>query len=382
MFRFHLVQTDHSSRARRGWFENDRGRVETPVFMPVGTQGTVKALSTDDLKTGDARIILANTYHLYLRPGHRLIREMGGLHRFSGWDRLLLTDSGGFQVYSLADLNKITDEGVRFQSHLDGSFHHFTPELSMEIQTDLGSDVVMAFDECTTYPCTPEDSRVALERTLLWARRSRQAFDRRDPIPGSDQALFGIVQGSVYPDQRRESAERLLEIGFDGYAIGGLAVGESKSAMWETMEATEPHLPADRPRYLMGVGTPEDLIEGVRRGVDMFDCVLPTRNARKGTVFTRDGRLVVKNSAFARDERPLDPDCDCWTCRHHSRAYLRHLFATGELLGPRLASLHSVYFYLALMSDLRRSLDEGRFESWSRDFLARFRGQAGSATFP
>jgi queuine tRNA-ribosyltransferase len=375
MFRFEVTATDPGSRARRGWFENARGRVETPVFMPVGTQASVKALSAEELEACGAGIILANTYHLYLRPGHRLIRDLGGLHAFAAWNRLLLTDSGGFQVYSLAELNRITDDGVHFRSHLDGSSHHFTPELSMAIQTDLGSDIVMAFDQCTTWPCPPEDSRVALERTTRWARRSRDAFDRRDALPGSDQALFGIVQGSVYADQRRESAEQLRAIGFDGYAIGGLAVGEPKSAMWDTVEALEPHLPADRPRYLMGVGTPEDLIEGVRRGVDMFDCVLPTRNARKGTVFTRDGRLVVKNAAYARDERPLDPDCNCPACRRYSRAYIRHLFQSGELLGPRLASLHAVYSYLALMSELRHSLQEGRFDRWSRDWLARYRGR-------
>jgi queuine tRNA-ribosyltransferase len=372
MFRFQLEKTEGA--ARLGAFENARGRVETPVFMPVGTQASVKTLSAPELEDATAGIILANTYHLYLRPGHRLIRELGGLHKFSSWNRLLLTDSGGFQVYSLADLNKITDQGVRFQSHLDGSYHEFTPELSMAIQTDLGSDIVMVFDQCTTWPCPPEDAQVALERTTRWALRSRHAFDARDALPGSDQALFGIIQGSVYPDQRRRSLDDLAAIGFDGYAVGGLAVGEPKSAMWETIEALEPHLPKDRPRYLMGVGTPEDLIEGVRRGIDMFDCVMPTRNARKGTVFTRDGRLVVKNSAFARDERPLDPDCNCLTCTRYSRAYLRHLFATGELLGPRLASLHSVYFYLALMTELRTALREGRFDSWSRRFLARYRG--------
>jgi queuine tRNA-ribosyltransferase len=373
VFDFRVTALDPESAARAGRLGNGRAAIDTPVFMPVGTQATVKTLSADDLKGCGAGIILANTYHLYLRPGHGLIRDLGGLHRFSSWDRLLLTDSGGFQVYSLATLNRITDDGVRFQSHLDGSYHMFTPELSMEIQASLGSDIVMAFDQCTTYPCEPSDSRIALERTVAWAARSREAFDRRDRLPDSDQALFGIVQGSVFPDQRRECAARLVEIGFDGYAIGGLAVGESKGAMWETVEALEPHLPTDRPRYLMGVGTPEDLIDGVRRGVDMFDCVLPTRNARKGTVFTRDGRLVVKNAAFARDERPLEPGCGCPTCRNYSRAYLRHLFQAGEMLGPRLASLHSVYFYLNLMSELRQSLSAGRFGAWSREFLARYR---------
>jgi queuine tRNA-ribosyltransferase len=375
VFSFNVTSRDLSSRARLGVLSNDRFSIETPVFMPVGTQATVKTLSADELEEARAGIILANTYHLYLRPGHRLIRDLGGLHRFASWNRLLLTDSGGFQVYSLAELNRITDEGVRFQSHLDGSYHQFTPELSMEIQTDLGSDIVMAFDQCTTYPCEPADSRTALDRTVAWAARSRRAFLDRDPIQGTDQALFGIVQGSVYPDQRKECAERLLEIGFEGYGIGGLAVGESKTAMWETVEALEPHLPIQRPRYLMGVGTPEDLVDGVRRGVDMFDCVLPTRNARKGTVFTRDGRLVVKNQGYARDERPLDPGCGCYTCSRYSRSYIRHLFQAGEMLGPRLASLHSVYFYLALMSELREALKQRRFPEWSREFLARYRGE-------
>ena len=388
MFRFQTepVETEGRARtespARLGAFENDRGRVETPVFMPVGTQASVKTLTAEELEQGNAGIILANTYHLYLRPGHQLIRELGGLHGFAAWNRLFLTDSGGFQVYSLAELNKITDDGVRFRSHLDGSSHEFTPELSMAIQTDLGSDIVMVFDQCTTWPTTEAESRIALERTTRWALRSRHAFDTRDALPGTDQALFGIVQGSVFPDQRRQSLEELRAIGFDGYAIGGLAVGEPKSVMWETIEALEPHLPKDRPRYLMGVGTPEDLVEGVRRGIDMFDCVLPTRNARKGTVFTREGRLVVKNAAFARDERPLDPDCECPTCRRYSRAYIRHLFNTGEMLGPRLASLHSVYFYLALMTELRASLRQGRFDSWSREFLARYRGNNLSPTTP
>jgi queuine tRNA-ribosyltransferase len=341
--------------------------------MPVGTQATVKTLEASDLEAMPAPIILANTYHLYLRPGHELIREAGGLHRFSSWKKLFLTDSGGFQVYSLSGLNKITDDGVRFQSHLDGSSHFFTPELSMEIQTALGSDIVMVFDQCTDYPCDPLDSRVALERTVNWARRSRTAFDARTPLLDSDQALFGIVQGSVFPDQRKECAERLVQIGFDGYAIGGLAVGESKTEMWETIEALEPHLPENAPRYLMGVGTPEDLIDGVRRGVDMFDCVLPTRNARKGTVFTSRGRVVVKNASYSRDDRPLDPDCGCPTCRRYSRGYLRHLFNVKESLGPRLASLHSVYFYLNLMAELRAALTEGQFDSWSRDFLSRYR---------
>ena len=369
MFEFQLETTDPHTRARAGTFRNARGSVATPIFMPVGTQGSVKTLSVADLEACGAQIILGNTYHLYLRPGHGLIRDLGGLHRFNSWPHLILTDSGGFQVFSLAELNRITDDGVRFQSHLDGSHHQFTAEISMEIQTALGSDIVMVFDQCTTYPCTPEDSRVALERTVAWALRSRRAFDTRDALPGSDQALFGIVQGSVYPDQRVECAGRLQEIGFDGYAIGGLAVGESKSAMWETVEAVEPHLPAERPRYLMGVGTPDDLVEGVRRGIDMFDCVMPTRNARNGQLFTRQGPMNIKNARFAEDDLPPDPACGCYTCRHFSRAYLRHLYVAGEITGSVLNSIHNVAFYLDTMRQIRHAIAHGTFAAFRRDFL-------------
>ena len=318
--RYTLAATDPGSQARAGRFENARGGVATPAFMPVGTQATVKTLRQSDLRALGADIILGNTYHLYLRPGHALIREMGGLHRFMSWDRLLLTDSGGFQVWSLSDLNRIRREGVRFRSHLDGSTHEFTPELSMEVQLALGSDIVMVLDQCLEYPAEHADAGESVDLTLHWAERCRAAFDRAKPVGGADPSLFGIVQGGVHADLRARCLDRLKEIGFDGYAIGGLSVGEPKSAMWDMVEAGMPGMPSDRPRYLMGVGTPEDLVEGVRRGVDMFDCVLPTRNARKGTVFTSRGRLVVKNAAYARDPRPLDPACSCYTCRHYSRA--------------------------------------------------------------
>ncbi len=375
---FTLQATDGPARA--GAFTNRRGTVHTPVFMPVGTQASVKTLRQSDLRELGAEIILGNTYHLYLRPGHGLIRELGGLHRFMSWDRLILTDSGGFQVWSLADLNRIGPEGVRFQSHLDGSYHQFSPELSMEVQLSLGSDIVMVLDQCLTWPAERADAVEAVDRTLDWARRSRNAFDRLPPVEGADPSLFGIVQGGVFPDLRARCLAGLRELGFDGYAIGGLSVGEPKSAMWDMVEAGMPDMPPDRPRYLMGVGTPEDLVDGVRRGVDMFDCVMPTRNARKGTVFTSGGRLVVKNAVYARDPRPLDPDCSCYTCRHYSRAYIRHLFQSGEVLAQELATLHSVHFYLGTMRRMRQAILDGRFEPWARDFLDTYR--SGTAAEP
>ncbi len=377
---FQVTARDPGCAARTGVIANQRGSIVTPVFMPVGTQGSVKTLRQSDLRNLGAGIILGNTYHLYLRPGHALIREMGGLHRFMGWDRLLLTDSGGFQVWSLADLNRVSAEGVRFQSHLDGSYHEFTPELSMEVQLGLGSDIVMVLDQCLQYPASRPDADEGVTLTLDWARRSREAFDRLEPVAGADPSLFGIVQGGVYPDLRVRCLEGLREVGFDGYAIGGLSVGEPKSVMWDMVEAGMPGMPDHAPRYLMGVGTPEDLIEGVRRGVDMFDCVMPTRNARKGSVFTRSGRLVVKNALYARDPRPLDPGCTCYACSHYSRAYIRHLFQTGEILAQELASLHSLHLYLTLMQSIREAIAEQRFAAWAKDWLTRFR--SGEAAEP
>jgi len=374
---FTIEAKDHASEARTGIISNRRGTFATPAFMPVGTQATVKTLRQDDLTALGAEIILANTYHLYWRPGQALIKDMGGLHRFMSWDRFILTDSGGFQVWSLAELNKIRPEGVTFRSHLDGSEHLFTPELCMDVQLALGSDIVMVFDQCLDYPAERADAEEAVATTLAWARRSREAFDQKDKLPGSDPSLFGIVQGGVYPDLRARCLEGLKEIGFDGLALGGLSVGEPKSAMWEMVESGMPGMYADRPRYLMGVGTPEDLVEGVRRGVDMFDCVLPTRNARKGTVFTSRGRLVVKNAAYARDPGPLDPECACYTCRRYSRAYIRHLFQATEVLAQELATLHSVHFYLETMSRMRTALREGRFGDWSGKFLAAYRSGDG-----
>ncbi len=366
MFSFSLIKKGADTAARLGKITTPHGEVSTPVFMPVGTQATVKTLSPDDLKSVGAELILSNTYHLFLRPGHELIREFGGLHRFMNWDRPLLTDSGGFQVFSLAELRKITDEGVTFQSHLDGGAKHFiTPESAVEIQEALGADIIMVFDECIPYPATRDYAKESLDRTLRWAKRCRDA--KKD----TGQALFGIVQGGMYPDLRKTSADALVDIGFDGYAVGGLSVGETKPVMYEMVEACVPQLPEDQPRYLMGVGTPEDLVEAVDRGIDMFDCVMPTRNARNGTFFTSFGKLVIRNSRHERDKGPIDPACGCSTCRNFSRAYLRHLFNAGEVLALRLGTIHNLHFYLNLMRGIRESLEQGRFREFKREFLAK-----------
>ncbi len=372
-FRFHVEATCPETGARAGVIQTPRGRIETPIFMPVGTQATVKTLTPADLSAIGAPIILGNTYHLYLRPGHELVRRRGGLHRFMSWDGHILTDSGGFQVFSLADLNRVTEDGVRFQSHLDGSRHVLTPELATEVQLALGSDILMAFDQCTAYPVEPADAAAAVDRTTRWARRCIATWNDAGEAATAGRALFGICQGSTYPELRRLSTRTLVEMDFPGYAIGGLAVGEPKSAMWEMLELSAPLLPDVKPRYLMGVGFPDDVVEAVSRGVDMFDCVMPTRNARNGTVFVRDGKLVVKNRPYAEDDGPLDPECGCYTCRTFSRAYLRHLFQAGEMLGPRLATLHSLTFYLDVVREMRRSILDGRFPSWRDAFLARYR---------
>ncbi len=332
--------------------------------MPVGTQATVKTLSPADLREIGAEIILSNTYHLFLRPGHELIREFGGVHGFMQWDRPVLTDSGGVQVFSLAELRKVSYEGVTFQSHIDGGAKHFiTPEYAVEIQEALGADIMMAFDECIPYPATKDYALESLERTHRWAKRCRDAKKE------TGQALFGIVQGGMYADLRERSARTLVDFGFDGYAIGGLSVGETKPLMYEMIEKTVPHLPVDRPRYLMGVGTPEDLVEGVDRGIDMFDCVMPTRNARNGTFFTSFGKVSIRNSRYERDHGPLDPACGCYTCRTFSRAYLRHLFNAGEVLALRLGTIHNLSFYLDLMREIRKSIDEDRFKEFKKKFL-------------
>jgi queuine tRNA-ribosyltransferase len=395
-FDFRLVATDGA--ARRGEMTTPHGIVQTPAFMPVGTQGAVKGMSVRDLRENGAGIILANTYHLYLRPGDRLIARRGGLHRFIGWDGPILTDSGGYQAFSLGARRRITEDGVCFRSHLDGTEHLLTPELTVEIQARLGSDVAMVLDECLGHPAAEDEARRSMARTLRWARRGRERFlalrsrtqdagirdqgsgglpDPRSPIPSVSttdpdgtlrvinpgQAQFGIVQGSVYPDLRRESAEATRAIGFDAYAIGGLSVGEPIDLMYETVAATAPLLPFDRPRYLMGTGTPIDLVECVARGIDLFDCVLPTRNARNGQLFTRRGPLNIKNARYAEDDRPIDEECDCYTCRQHSRAYLRHLFLAKEINASTLNTLHNLHFYLDTLARIRDAIVFGSFES-------------------
>ena len=371
-FTFELIAQDEQTGARAGVFHTPHGAIETPVFMPVGTQATVKTLDQDDLVEAQAQIILGNAYHLYLRPGHKLIDRAGGLHAFMNWQRPILTDSGGFQVFSLGDLNTISEEGVRFQSHLDGSYHLFSPEKVMEIEHGLGADIIMAFDECTPYPCKREYAQQSMEMTLRWAERCQirhqQLNEERSHRPS--QALFGIVQGSIYPDLRQQCARALVDMDLPGYSIGGLAVGEPREDMIEVIGSTTPHLPVHKPRYLMGVGLPHDLIEAVGHGVDMFDCVVPTRNARNGTAFIRSGRLRLKNAQHAEDNGPIEEGCSCKTCTHYSRAYLRHLFQTGEFLGLHLATFHNIFFFQQFMREARQAIIEGHFVHWQRDFLA------------
>ena len=375
-FAFTLLGQEGS--ARRGRLSCGHGEIETPVFMPVGTVGSVKAVTFEQVWATGSRLILGNTYHLYLRPGHELIARRGGLHRFQGWDGALLTDSAGFQVFSLSELNRITEDGVEFRSHLDGSRHFFSPELSMEIQLALGSDIVMAFDQCAPYGADPKEVARAVERTTRWLKRCRDAFGD-GPAPGRTQrggwerVLFGIMQGGVDEPLRRRSAAEIVELDLPGYAVGGLSVGEPIPAMREMTELAAGLLPPQKPRYLMGVGFPDDILAGVAAGIDMFDCVLPTRMARTGTVLTRDGRLVVKNQEYAEDERPLDPECGCPVCARHTRAYLRHLFQAHEMLGPTLATLHNLHFYQELMAGIRRSLEEGRFAAFAAGAAARWR---------
>ncbi|MEN6439622.1 MAG: tRNA guanosine(34) transglycosylase Tgt [Syntrophobacter sp.] len=362
--KFEILSHDTRSKARTGRFQTVHGTVETPIFMPVGTAGTVKSLSPDELDLLGAQIILGNTYHLYLRPGDERIARLGGLHSFMGWDRPILTDSGGFQVFSLARINRIEENGVEFQSHIDGSRHFLSPETAVRIQKNLGSDIMMCFDECTPYPVTREYAAQSMERTVRWSERSREAHG------GKGGALFGIVQGSVFKDLREQCLEKLLAIGFDGYAIGSLSVGESKEEMFSVMRWLAPLLPESRPRYVMGVGTPEDLVEGVRAGVDMFDCVMPTRNARNGMLFTWRGPVQIKNSKHADASGPIDPDCGCYTCRRFSRAYLRHLFTSHELLSYRLNTIHNLHFYLDLMAQMRYAIASNTFEEWRTGFYA------------
>ena len=375
-FGYEIVAEDGRTGARAGLLRTPHGEVETPAFMPVGTQGTVKALSQQELLALGAGVVLGNAYHLYLRPGHERVERLGGLHAFMGWQRPILTDSGGFQVFSLRDRCRISEDGVRFQSHLDGSHHLFTPERVMEIEQALGADIIMAFDECTPWPAGEDYVRESLERTQRWAARCAARHGElqaaRIAAGRPPQALFGIVQGGIFPELRRRSARGLVDLDLPGYALGGLGVGEPRQEMLASIETTLPELPADRPRYLMGVGLPQDLVDGVSRGIDMFDCVIPTRNARNSTLFTRRGRVRMRNAGHAEDPAPLDPDCRCLTCRHYQRAYLRHLFQTDEILGVRLATYHNLHFYLELMRSMRAAIVEGTFGEWREAFSATY----------
>ena len=370
-FEFSIHATDGA--ARTGVIAMKRGEIRTPAFMPVGTAATVKAMRPAEVRAAGADIILGNTYHLMLRPTAERIAALGGLHRFMGWERPILTDSGGYQVMSLSELRKMSEAGVEFASHLDGSRHMLTPERSMEVQRLLGSDIVMAFDECTPHPATHEQAATSMERSMRWAQRSRDGFDSGEAHAGI-AALFGIQQGSMYEDLRRVSAEKLIEIGFDGYAVGGLAVGEGQAQMFEVLDYAPAMLPADRPRYLMGVGKPDDIVGAVVRGIDMFDCVLPTRSGRNGQAFTHDGPLNIRNAKHKDDAGPLDPDCACPVCGTWSRAYLHHLIKAQEILGAMLMTEHNIWFYQQLMAGLRAAISEGRLSSYAAAFLGRYKG--------
>jgi len=371
---FELLHKDTTTKARAGILTTAHGMIETPVFMPVGTQGTVKTLSNDELKACGTQIILGNAYHLYLRPGIELIKKAGGLHQFMGWDRPILTDSGGYQIFSLAVLRKLTEEGAEFSSHIDGSRHMLTPEKIVEIQQTLGSDIIMPLDECVHYPAAKDYATQSLALTLKWARRSKDYFSKYDirDTKYERRLLFGIVQGSTYLDLRKRAVEALVDIGFDGYAIGGVSVGEGHDLIREITEETASLLPEDKPRYLMGVGMPPDMIEAIAQGIDMFDCVVPTRNGRNGQAFTSAGELQLRNAEFKEDLRPIDAACGCFTCRHHTRAYMRHLFNTEEILGLRLVSLHNIHFYVTLISLARAAIQEGSFEAFRKSFAENY----------
>jgi queuine tRNA-ribosyltransferase len=365
-FSFEVIKECPGTGARAGVLHTPHGDINTPVYMPVGTQATVKAMTPEQVHDTGAQIILANTYHLYLRPGHELVARAGGLHKFMHWNKPILTDSGGFQVFSLGELRKLTEQGAEFQSHIDGSRHFLTPEKAVEIQEALGSDIIMAFDECVSYPAEYAYAKMSMERTHRWAERCKAAHTR------ADQALFGIVQGSMYADLRRESARRIAEMDFIGNAIGGLSVGEPKSEMYAMLEEVNPILPKNKPRYLMGVGSADCLLEGVARGVDMFDCVLQTRIARNGTALHPEGKIVVRNAEYADDFSPIEEGCDCYACKNFTRAYIRHLIKTNEILGATLLSIHNIRFTIRLMQQMRESIINGTFEAFKDGFLAKY----------
>jgi queuine tRNA-ribosyltransferase len=367
---FTLIRQDRDNKARVGKIATAHGEFDTPCFMPVGTQGTVKAISPQELNESGARIILSNAYHLFLRPGSEVIKKAGGLHKFMSWDRPILTDSGGYQIFSLALLRKVHKDGVEFQSHIDGMKHFLTPEDVIQIQLDLGSDIMMPLDECVHYPCSKDHAEVAMNKTIEWAGRSKSACHKKE------QALFGIIQGATYEDLRKVCAKELIDMGFDGYAIGGVSVGEPRNLIYNIVNFVVDLLPQDKPRYLMGVGLPEDIIEAVEDGIDMFDCVVPTRYGRNGSAFTSIGKLTIRNAPYTEDFRPLDPNCSCYCCRNFSRAYLRHLFNTEEILGLRLVSLHNIHFYLGLMRKIRDAIHKDKLAEFKKEFLDSYNNDA------
>lgn len=370
MLKLNITARDKGSKARTGFFETAHGTVETPIFMPVGTQGTVKAVNQFYLESDiKAQIVLSNTYHLYLRPGTEVLEQAGGLHKFMNWNKPILTDSGGYQVFSLTDLRKLKSNGVEFRSHIDGSKHFFTPEKVIGIQRSIGSDIIMPLDECTPFPCDYEYAEKSTRLTSEWAVLNKEAFEKSVPFYGHHQNLFGIIQGSVYKDLRQKSAEDLLKLDFDGYAIGGLAVGEPTDIMYDLVDFTTDLMPEDRPRYLMGVGRPENILNAIERGVDMFDCVMPTRNARNSNLFTLNGVLSMRNARYKNDFSPVDDSCGCYTCNNFTRAYLRHLFISGEILALELASIHNLHFYLNLVRQARYQIKEGRFLDWKENII-------------
>ncbi len=366
--RFTVTKTseERNNKARLGLLKTNHGTVETPVFMPVGTQGTIKGMLPKEICDLGFSILLSNAYHLFLRPGHKLISKAGGLHKFMGWDKAILTDSGGFQVFSLGKINKITDEGVTFQSYIDGSRHLIGPEKSMEIQMALGSDIAMVFDQCTPYPSSKYEVTIAAERTFQWAKKCLAYHNLKK------QALFGIVQGGIFPDIRKENAKKLIDLDFPGYALGGLSVGEPKPLMYEILEATVPLFPENKPRYLMGVGAPQSILEGVTRGIDMFDCVLPTRNGRNGSLFTNNGKISIANARYKDDLSPLDKNCQCYVCRNFTRAYLRHLYMAKEMLAPILGTIHNLYFMSNLMKETRKAISENYFDLFKKRFYENY----------